>query len=500
MCLRVGCPCAFLRDEDGHHDTWCCSGPMPEAATCLLQKAKGSLAFSMHGESICICTRPHKGFQFMFSLCITALIGSRCLRRNKLMVQRPDTQNTLVCSSIVRSMLEMLIYLQRLTSLQWARLHSGAAVTTAQLSHPNSHPRSSTMCYHVYTHTLRCDVRPVLSNGKTALVDPYAIPRRCRCRHERQVWSRHHCRDHGCCSLSVRRYTCESSCRTSIVYHVYIPRVEETGVHFQRSARDPEWRDLSVFDNNVFPVSSRRSSFSSSSRAEQVEYTCSAESVEFKLARDQILKTGRVLNATLLDFDDARSDVRTLTHRHAAAHGSRCGRSSHSRDCTWVERIDNAREQCDDLEAVAGGFKQLWRRWTVYLRNLERGGDRRLSGLEDLRKRQGTAPEREEYETLRSSFSRDVRADEEGMRAARERERMREAARQRERSESHERRYGPRRYDDDDDFPLGRSRRPSTYSDRSWSSAETQRAEATWRREGTYLDEERRSSSRSGRY
>ena len=300
------------------------------------------------------------------------------------------------------------------------------------------------MCYRVVSHTLRCDTRPVLSDGENLLIDPYGPPRRCRCRTDRHMRPQYRCSDHGCCYISSRRYTCPANCRTSTLYHVYIQRNTNPGVHFHRSTREPEWRDLPIFDGNIFPIASTSAS-ESGRHSREGGHTCPSESVEFRLARDQILEVGRILDHGLQEIDKARFEEQRLTHRHYEEHGSRCGRYSRTRDCTWRERIRNSQEHGDNIQTAVQGFRQLWRRWKVYLRNLERGGDRRLSGLEEWRRRGGLASEKEEYDHLMGLYREDIRVDEKDARAARERKRAMD--KQSERYRADQMRYVPPRHD-----------------------------------------------------
>ncbi|KAH7350142.1 hypothetical protein B0T11DRAFT_333148 [Plectosphaerella cucumerina] len=269
------------------------------------------------------------------------------------------------------------------------------------------------MCYRVYTHAMRCDVRPVLSDGENQLLDPYASPNHCRCPIDRR--SRHPCRDHGCCSLSVRMYECPARCRAAIIYHTYTQRQSHKGVHFRPDEAERRWRDLPVFDGAIFPVASRQGGSEGSTR------TCAAESVEFRLARDQILEIGRVIDQTLLEIDDAQADARRLARWHDREHGSRCGRRQ-GHACPGMERVLNAQEHGDDLALALEGYKQLWRRWKVFLRGLERRGDRRLGGLEEWRRRRGGGGEKDEHERLNEYYRREIRADEVEMRRKRQEE------------------------------------------------------------------------------
>ncbi|KAF7553226.1 hypothetical protein G7046_g7157 [Stylonectria norvegica] len=78
------------------------------------------------------------------------------------------------------------------------------------------------MCYRVVTYTLRCDVRPLISDGETLIVDPYATPNTCACPVNLQVKPWFRCDEHGCCMVTGKMHRCSQpeTCEI-IVYHQY---------------------------------------------------------------------------------------------------------------------------------------------------------------------------------------------------------------------------------------------------------------------------------------
>ncbi|KAL2759987.1 hypothetical protein ACRALDRAFT_1079105 [Sodiomyces alcalophilus JCM 7366] len=300
------------------------------------------------------------------------------------------------------------------------------------------------MCYRVYIHTLKCDVRPVLSDGRNPLIDPYAPPSTCSCPPDQTLSSRLRCRHHGCCLLSAKTYECPKECRHMALYHVYIPRRPKRGVHFSRGPDEhsASWRDIPVFDGAIFPISpssSRPTSSSSStlyfSAADRDEplLTCKAESPDFRLARDQLLEIGRALDRTLVKMDKADAESQRLRRMHArrrseGGHGASC-HAVGADDCAWLRQIANADEQADGLDVVVKKYQKLWERWKIYARALERKGERRIGGMEEWRRREGRGGEREEYDRLMGLYrrqSQDIRDDEADMRWGAEEDRGRQ--------------------------------------------------------------------------
>ncbi|PHH69466.1 hypothetical protein CDD82_7744 [Ophiocordyceps australis] len=70
---------------------------------------------------------------------------------------------------------------------------------------------------------LRCDVRPIISDGHDKIVDGYAEPQRCGCAPDEQRKPRLQCLEHGCCRAATKTHLCADpdSCGDTISFHVY---------------------------------------------------------------------------------------------------------------------------------------------------------------------------------------------------------------------------------------------------------------------------------------
>ncbi|WXC44908.1 hypothetical protein QX201_004644 [Fusarium graminearum] len=64
------------------------------------------------------------------------------------------------------------------------------------------------MCYRVVTHTMRCDMRPVISSGATIYTDPFAETMSCTCINEHLARPWLQCDDHGCCMKTAKMEWC----------------------------------------------------------------------------------------------------------------------------------------------------------------------------------------------------------------------------------------------------------------------------------------------------
>ncbi|KAI1270047.1 hypothetical protein F5Y18DRAFT_434470 [Xylariaceae sp. FL1019] len=107
------------------------------------------------------------------------------------------------------------------------------------------------MCLKIITHTMRCDVRPIMQHPlrpNAWIVDPFALPQTPCCKSEKEPTGML-CPTHGCCQLSVRTFPC--GCGNSVGYHRYEP--SQTPAAF--AANDVEipeagtWRKLQCLDN-----------------------------------------------------------------------------------------------------------------------------------------------------------------------------------------------------------------------------------------------------------
>ncbi|KAL4724052.1 hypothetical protein ACLX1H_008658 [Fusarium chlamydosporum] len=80
------------------------------------------------------------------------------------------------------------------------------------------------MCYRVVTHTMRCDMRPVISSGATIYTDPFAETISCICanKHLGRPWLQ--CDDHGCCMKTAKMEWCPDvhTCNEVIELNRYV--------------------------------------------------------------------------------------------------------------------------------------------------------------------------------------------------------------------------------------------------------------------------------------
>lgn len=207
------------------------------------------------------------------------------------------------------------------------------------------------MCYQVTTHSLRCDVRPLISDGARDIVSGYSDPLPCHCPPNPAVarWLR--CLDHGCCRTITRLRRCNDTkpCPHPTPFHFY--------EQVTRASTTP-WPDLPILDNAFHATPSPNSSDSPVWRAALLELVGAGEKI-------------KVAQALMLA---SRYKIRAMGRRHWRQHG-RCN------GCPWARTIANLREKEYEsalkLPDMISGFKSS--AWLVG--RGEVGGGRVVSGL-----------------------------------------------------------------------------------------------------------------------
>lgn len=112
------------------------------------------------------------------------------------------------------------------------------------------------MCYKIVCHTLRCDVRPLVSVSDDVakpLVDPYAAPNPCDCEHpDPKIQPRLRCDfGHNCCFMTAKHVSCrKEDCGQVVTFHKYTrPDISREVLLERGPAKDDEgWAPLPVID------------------------------------------------------------------------------------------------------------------------------------------------------------------------------------------------------------------------------------------------------------
>ncbi|KPM35548.1 hypothetical protein AK830_g11011 [Neonectria ditissima] len=102
------------------------------------------------------------------------------------------------------------------------------------------------MCYKIVSHSLVCDVRSLLSDGREVFVDTFRDPLECDCKVQREMKSWFRCDKHKCCMVSAKMIRCppQDECNLTI----YLQRYEQAS--FQRKK---VWMEAQNVDEYMFP-------------------------------------------------------------------------------------------------------------------------------------------------------------------------------------------------------------------------------------------------------
>ncbi|TID06854.1 hypothetical protein CH35J_000805 [Colletotrichum higginsianum] len=259
------------------------------------------------------------------------------------------------------------------------------------------------MCYRVHTHTMSCDVRPVITSTKTLYANPYEATPSCPCNpssrgHHHLTSSSRLCPSHGCCSLDVAIYRCPRKCRRPTDYHRYVCK------------HDPEPQSPSSSRSRRRSVSRSRSSYSYPNRhpskapSDHFKDTVhmpwrslrtfdrkpdfhAAESSDFRFAVSELLDIGRILLHAESELEKAGLRIKRERTRHQRSHGAACERVLREWECSWTRRIEEMVVDIDDLKLSTEVLADCWIKYVGLLRKYELLGQRRVGGIVEGRGR-----------------------------------------------------------------------------------------------------------------
>ncbi|KAF5004320.1 hypothetical protein FDECE_9168 [Fusarium decemcellulare] len=197
------------------------------------------------------------------------------------------------------------------------------------------------MCYRVVTHTLCCDVQPVMSDGVDLCVDPFAPPHQCRCFPNETIrpWLR--CESHGCCMQTAKMVWCPDveDCAEVVEMHRYHkaqsqPRciwANELTNKFgfdllDKIFSDPDWRQIPVLDELLFPDNGLP--------------PLTSLAPQFLNALENLTTVGRLIADTQSSLLELEEDVKDRRTRHDVFHGEACERVLNEWECSFLRRIE----------------------------------------------------------------------------------------------------------------------------------------------------------------
>jgi len=118
------------------------------------------------------------------------------------------------------------------------------------------------MCYKLISHTLHCDVRPLIAVSDhitKPLIDPYAAPEPCHCK-DPDLTIRPHLRcdfGHKCCYMTSMHFPCDQAdCQRVVLFHGYTRRNISRDAYLERgpAGQDEGWAPLPSIDDDVYDL------------------------------------------------------------------------------------------------------------------------------------------------------------------------------------------------------------------------------------------------------
>lgn len=187
------------------------------------------------------------------------------------------------------------------------------------------------MCYQVVTHTMVCDVRPVVFNGEEQFVDTFKESPECVCEPDPRIKSWFRCEEHGCCRVLKKKTRCPTfeNCTGVIDLHRY-----EQPSSQQNSQAWDSFRNL---DEVLFPFGG-------------LPYFC-----EMTTARQRSLveAIGLIRQITEISnsLDKARTSVVLVRKVHDEKHWA-CEKALTEKECSHLELLKESEWMVDEWKRL----------------------------------------------------------------------------------------------------------------------------------------------------
>ncbi|KAI1503446.1 hypothetical protein F5X99DRAFT_407030 [Biscogniauxia marginata] len=196
------------------------------------------------------------------------------------------------------------------------------------------------MCLKIVTHTLACDVRPIMPHPLEPLelvVDPFAVPDGCCCSPESPS-----CTTHGCCQITTRTFPCD--CGNIVSYHRYMPSKQPSAFTMQKAVKPSPgvWRYLPSIDDVLAAANPQQGGH--------------LPSEELRIARRGMKFKGADLGPKARELINALKEKKRLEERVFVGES---------------EKFDAFYEELDRIEAEARQLKNNYKTWKHMKERLE---------------------------------------------------------------------------------------------------------------------------------
>ncbi|KAF4427419.1 hypothetical protein F53441_14081 [Fusarium austroafricanum] len=179
---------------------------------------------------------------------------------------------------------------------------------------------------------MRCDVRPVISDGDNLYTDPFAEPISCNCPSSPFIRLRLACKEHGCCMQTSKKQLCSDldACNTAFEVHHYVQAQRRQPRNIWGPYSSSFW-SIPVAPEQQKPWVKIRNLEDCLFMQEMPHLTTISDA--FEDAIQNLIATGRRINSTQEVLDKLRTDIAIRRAMHIASHGEACERVLNEWEC-----------------------------------------------------------------------------------------------------------------------------------------------------------------------
>ncbi|SPJ71628.1 uncharacterized protein FTOL_01356 [Fusarium torulosum] len=205
---------------------------------------------------------------------------------------------------------------------------------------------------------MRCDVRPIISDGETLYIDPFADPISCGCFNEHSARPWLQCDTHGCCMTYSKMEWCPKvhSCNDVIELHRYGQARRQTrniwASHPASKWSIPmppseleNWRGVHSLEDCLF-------------MGNMPDMATSPPVLNTAIFN--LVSAGRLLISTQATLGKLLKDIDVRKAMHDACHGEACERVLNEWECVSRRPIETAKALAEQMEKVVTKQRELF--------------------------------------------------------------------------------------------------------------------------------------------
>ncbi|KAF5000751.1 hypothetical protein FGRMN_1519 [Fusarium graminum] len=215
---------------------------------------------------------------------------------------------------------------------------------------------------------MRCDVRPVISDGENRYIDPFAEPISCACFGEHSVRPWLQCDTHGCCMKCSEMEWCPEvhSCNDVIELHrygqarrqtrnIWGPAVGSMWNLPMRPIQPESWQHIQNLEDCLFMGG--------------MPYM-TAFSPILNTAVINLVGAGRLILSNKSMLDDLQNSIDARKAMHDASHGEACERVLNEWECVSRRPIETAKAFANQTKRVLIKQQELFESSWALIKNI----------------------------------------------------------------------------------------------------------------------------------